>query len=72
MQLDIMTGENCRQFSLLTRKTFIGQFVHPVGGDGVKGESLLQLAACFTLLENVKIWCKIQVIIYPLSKITFL
>ena len=31
--------ENCRQISLLTWNSFIGQFVHPVevGGDGVKG-----------------------------------
>ena len=27
----IMTGKNCRQFMLLTWKSFIGQFVHPVG-----------------------------------------
>ena len=35
--MDIMTGKNCRQFSLLTWNSFIGQFVHPVGGDEVKG-----------------------------------
>ena len=34
--VDIMTGETCRQFSLLTWTLFIGQFVHQVGG-GVKG-----------------------------------
>ena len=27
-------------------------------------------ASCFTLLENMKIWCKIQVIIYPLFQDT--
>ena len=34
-----MTGENCRQFWLLTWTSFIGQFVYPVGeeGMGVKG-----------------------------------
>ena len=28
--VDIMTGENCRQFNLLTWTLFIGLFVHPV------------------------------------------
>ena len=28
-------GKNCRQFSLLTGNSFIGQFVHPVGGEGM-------------------------------------
>ena len=44
--MDIMTGKNCRQLSLLTSNSLIGQFVHPVGGkrrwgkgDG-RGESL--------------------------------
>ena len=26
-------GKNCRQFSLLTWISFIGQFIHPVGGE---------------------------------------
>ena len=40
-----------------------------VGGDGVKGleRGNRYFAHCdITLLENLKIWCKIQVIIYPL------
>ena len=32
--VDNMTGKNC-QFSLLTWDSFIGQFVHPVGGKGI-------------------------------------
>ena len=28
-------------------------------------KSLFQPAVSFTLLENIKIWCNIQVIIYP-------
>ena len=38
-----MTGKNCRQFRLLFPLSFIGQFVHTVGvegigeGDGWKG-----------------------------------
>ena len=38
------------------------------GVKGVEGKIVclfFQTAACFTLLENVKIWCKIQVLIYP-------
>ncbi len=38
-------GKNCFQFRLLTLKLFIGQFVHPVGGEGLKGESYV-LAQC--------------------------
>ena len=33
--LDIMTGKNCHKFRLLTLNSFIGQFVHPVGGEGM-------------------------------------
>ena len=33
--VDIMTGENCRQFMLLFPMSIIGQFVHPVGGEGM-------------------------------------
>ena len=60
------------QFSLLTWNPFIEQLVHPVGREskGGKGgkivESLYKPAACFILLENMNIWCNIQVIIYPL------
>ena len=52
--VDIMTGEKCSQFRLLTWISFIGQFVHPVGR---------KLA---TLSEYMIFWCKIQVIINPL------
>ena len=33
--VDIFTRKNCIQFSLLFRFSFIGQFVHPVEGDGM-------------------------------------
>ena len=33
--MDISTGENFRQFSLLTWNSFFGQFVHSVGGEGI-------------------------------------
>ncbi len=32
--MDIMTGEICRQFRLLTWTSFISQFVYPVRGEG--------------------------------------
>ena len=32
---EIMTGKYCCQFSLLTCNWFIGQFVHPVGEEGM-------------------------------------
>ena len=31
--MDIMTGEKCRQFTLLTWNSLISQFVHPVGDE---------------------------------------
>ena len=34
--VDIMTGENYHQFSLLTWNSFNGQFFHPVGGEGTR------------------------------------
>ena len=34
---------------------------------GVKGEIVILARCKFTLLENMKIWCKIQVLLYPLS-----
>ena len=33
--VDIMTGENCREFKLLKWTSLIGQFAHPVGGEGM-------------------------------------
>ena len=38
------TGENYRQFNLLFPLSFIGQAVHPVGGDRVKGGEIVILA----------------------------
>ncbi len=35
--MDIITGENCRQFSLLKWKSIIGEVVYLLGGHGVKG-----------------------------------
>ena len=51
--VDIMTGENCCQFRLLTWNSFIGQFVYPVGGEGMSkyggwGVSLFEPTARFT------------------------
>ena len=39
-----------------------------MGGKGWKGEIVILARCKFTWLENMKIWCKIQVIMYPLSK----
>ena len=36
MIVDIMTGEHCHQFRLLTWNSFIGQFVHPVEGEEMR------------------------------------
>ena len=44
--MDIMTGGNCRQLSLLTWNPCIGQFVHPERGEDinvVEGEMLIIL-----------------------------
>ena len=39
--VDITTGENFRKFRVLTWTSYIGQFVHPLGGKGwVKGVGL--------------------------------
>ena len=35
--MDIMTGKNCRQFSLPKWNSFISQFIHPVVG-GLMGK----------------------------------
>ena len=59
--MDIMTGENC-QLELV----YWLLFVHPLGGGGGEGESLFYPAASFTLLENMKIWCENQLMIYPI------
>ena len=63
-----MTGENCRRFRLLTwtMTSFIGQFVHRLGGDGVNwkdwgGGVVILTSFNFTLSEYMIIWFKIQV-----------
>ena len=50
------------------RTSFIGQFIHTAGGQSLdkRGVSLFQQAANITLSEYMKIWCNIQVIIYPI------
>ena len=57
-------GKKCRQFKLLTWTSFVGQFVHPVGGWGKRDRmgvgSLFQQATNLTLLEYVIIWCRVQ------------
>ena len=69
LEMDVEFYDKGIFLSIYLANMFIGQFVHPVKGDRVKGVeggnrylSLLQIS----LLENMKIWCKIQVIIYPL------
>ena len=52
---------------MLTWNSFVGQFVHPVGGGGMgsrdgKGKSLFNRQ--FPFIRKHEIWCKIQVIIY--------
>ena len=58
--VDNMTGE---KFRLLTWISFIGQFVHPVGGGGdmVKGVD----RKLFIYFSYMIIWCKILEIINP-------
>ena len=48
--VDIMTGEKL-SFRLLTRTSFIGQFVLPVGGDDIDGGIVILAATSFTLLR---------------------
>ena len=63
--LDIMTGENCRQFRLLTWTSFIVQFVQLLGGEGMGSHYFSQLQVSL-FLEYMIIWRKIQVVINPL------
>ena len=68
--MDIMTRD-C-QFRLLTQNSFIGQFVHPVRGEGIgprvwNWENRYFRPQRVYLLQNRKIWCEISVVIYPLS-----
>ena len=62
MYVDIMTGKKLS--SIQVTNIPIGQFVHlQEGWDWCKGP-----ATSFALLENMKIWCKIQEIINPLNQ----
>ena len=66
-----MTGEILLSIKLQTCDSFVGQFVHAVGGEVVGKigwmRSIIMLARC-KLDLNMKIWCKIQVIINPFSE----
>ncbi len=62
-----MTGEKLSSFRLLFLLSFIGQFVYPVEGERGWGDRFLVRS----LLENMKVWCKIQVIINPLLETGF-
>ena len=44
--------KNCRQLGLLTLNSFIGQFVNPVSGMGLREKLLFSPAACFTLFRE--------------------
>ena len=69
--MDILIGGNlfvC-QFRLLTWTSFILQIIYSVGGQSM-GVVLSKPAATITLLEYVKMWCNIQVIIYPVLRVT--
>ena len=58
-----MTVENYRQFSLLTRNSFIDQFFHPVGGEGIWKRGWMGLSS-FSLLQASLYQSNIQVILY--------
>ena len=59
-------------FNLLIWSSFIGQFVYPAGGGGIKGVDGVynDFSHLITLLEHIKIWFNIQVIIYRLFLLT--
>ncbi len=69
MYVDIVTGEKLLSIQVANMKLVYlsvrSSIRRGCKGDE-KGESLFQPAAYFFLIENMKIWCKIQVIIYPL------
>ena len=44
--VDIKTRENCRQYMLLTLKSFIGQFVNPIGREDWSKSGIVTLARC--------------------------
>ena len=59
------------QFGLITWNSFIYQFLHPVGEKGLGktgwklGIGILFCCKFYFIIENMKIWGNIQVIIYP-------
>ena len=55
---------------MLIGTSIIGQFVHPLGGDGVKELDDGDRYFRFTLLEYIIIWYKIQVIVNPFVSLT--
>ena len=61
--VDIWTGEKLSSIQ-------VGQFFNPGGGEGRRGESLFQPATSFTLLEIMKIWCNIHVMIDPFLQLS--
>ena len=66
-------GTIINNFRLLTWSSFIGQFVTEGRVCGRRfgwgdGYSLFQPDLGFILIENMKIWCNIQDIIYPFIK----
>ena len=73
-----MEGEKLSSIQVSrTWKLFIGQSIHPIRNEGmgkedVRGEFLLLPATSFTLLDYMRICCKIQVIIiHHLTKYNF-
>ena len=65
-----MTGEK-----LLANMELAHWSVHPEGGIGkkkCKGRIVIFAHCKFHFLKNMKIWCMIQVIIYPLLNLTYL
>ena len=64
-----MTGENCRQFRLQFPLIFISRAVYPLGEEGRGVEEIVNLVRYrvhFIIEHEIKIWCKIQVIINSL------
>ncbi len=57
------------KFRLPISTLFIGQFIHPVGGEEI-GVSFSQPAASIILFMYIKIWCNFQVKIYLLANLT--
>ena len=70
--VDMLTGENLQSFQL-DNMYLIHWSVHSSskrGRDGVNESIVIQPAASITLIEYMKIWCNIQVIIIRLYRQT--